>query len=326
MEDIEESSNTARHVASAAIQRGWVAIELRRFSAAEREARAALAASPQSVEARLLLIESLLLRERDDEARAVVEEALALEPSSPLVQHAACVIFRRCFELDRALDAANEYARLAPHDPTAHVLVAEVMFTAGNRRATIDAARRALALHPENPRALEQLGVALLDEDPKSAEAVFIQQLALAPNESAIFNNLGVALERQNRLWEAAKVFETAVRLDPTSETSRNNTRTTLRRWTAPTLGVGLSAAALAGSKGLLVVSTQSVGRSLARASTAQVVAVLAVIALAIAGVVIFAFARSALRVRRLAREDPALYKMFRDLERDESDRNDPRG
>lgn len=319
MEFDNQTTERAQRTLSA-IKRGWAAIELRRAAVAEREARAALALEPESVEARLLLIEALHLQKRSDEAVPVVEEALALAPDEPMVQQVACLIYCERFELDRALGAANAYARLDPDSATAHVLFAEVTYRGGTWQASVAYAERALAVDPDNIVALERLGLASLHIDPRQAEAAFLRQLALEPNQSTTLNNLGVSLERQGRLWEAAKLFASAVRLDPTNELARNNTRSTLKRWSSPAAALGLGGAALA-AKSFLPAVIPGIASGLSRQSPAVVAgivaALIAIIGAAVLGGWLIARARSARRLRELARSDPALHAMFLALERD---------
>jgi tetratricopeptide (TPR) repeat protein len=309
----------AQRLASLAIDRAWVAMELGRGAVAEREARAALAVCPQSAEARLVLIEALCGQQRYEEASAVVDEALALEPTWPEVQLLACLVFCQQRERERALAAANAYASLAPESAMAHVLFAEISSLDFDARATIEAAERALAIDPSNVRALELLGLALTDTEPRQAEQVFLRQLAIAPNDSMALNNLGVALERQQRYWEAAKLFESAVRLDPTNALARSNTRLTVHRWVGPGVGLGLGGVFMLGSKGALVVLVNAVIQLVAKAPLAALVAVALVLALIAGGILLYNRVRRALRLRRLAREDPCLYEMFRNLERDQA-------
>ncbi|MBL8685057.1 MAG: tetratricopeptide repeat protein [Myxococcales bacterium] len=316
MNELSDSANELDRRVTAAVERGWVALELGRAAIAEREARAALALSSQHVEARLLLADALLSQKRGDEAIVVVEEAFALAPDTSAVHLVACAVFCETFALDRAFAAAKAFAQLEPDSSMAHSLFAEVAHRGGDFRAAAEHARRALAIDPDDVRSLELFGLAQLDLDPRQAEAAFLRQLSIDPNASLALNNLGVALERQGRLWEAAKLFESAVRRDPTNELARNNTRLTLRRWSGPAAGLGLGAA-IAGSKGLVAAAVPGLAKAFSEASPKWLGVGLALVALVGLGVWGFVRGRRAFRLRKLEREDPALYRMFVMLERD---------
>ena len=86
----------------------------------------------------------------------------------------------------------------------------------GHIDAAIDHARRALAIQPDNPVALQALGNALcgakrFDE----AIAVYHQGLAAQPKSAGICNNLGNALRAAGKPEEAAEAYRRAVGLRP---------------------------------------------------------------------------------------------------------------
>ncbi len=308
-EDDGQTSDQQR--AALALKRGWVAVELQRFSAAEREARAALALTPNSVYARLLLIEVLYRQSRFDELNRVLEEALALAPDWHEVQHAACVVWCAQFELDRASEAADAYARLAPDTASAHSLRAEIALRSGDAASAIEHAERALAVDPSLAEPRDLIARATLERDPRRAEAVLLERLADDPTNVDALINLGVALDRQGRAWEAAQVFKNAVRLHPTNERARANTRVAVERWATPEGSVRV--AGIAVTTAMVVGGATLVGRDGPFGAALLLLALLAIFA-GLVGPRL----RRAQHLRRLEREDPALYAMFRNIERDE--------
>jgi tetratricopeptide (TPR) repeat protein len=308
-QDDDQASDQQR--AALALKRGWVAVELQRYSAAEREARAALALTPNSAYARLLLIEVLYRQSRFEELNPVLEEALALAPDWHEVQHAACVVWCAQTELDRAIEAADAYARLAPDTAAAHALRAEIALRSGDARSAIAHAERALAIDPSLPEPRDVIARATLDDDPRRTEAVLLERLADDPTNVHALINLGVALDRQGRAWDAAQVFKNAVRLDPSNELARANTRAAVESWATPAAGVG--AAVLLSAKGIVATGAVVVANDSKLGAALAVLVMLAVLA-ALVGPRI----RRSYHLRRLAREDPALYAMFRNIERDE--------
>jgi tetratricopeptide (TPR) repeat protein len=86
----------------------------------------------------------------------------------------------------------------------------------GHIDAVIDHARRALALQPDNPVALQTLGNALYDAQRfDEAIGIYHQGLAVQPNSAGIYNNLGNALHAAGKLEEAAEAYRHAVTLRP---------------------------------------------------------------------------------------------------------------
>ena len=86
----------------------------------------------------------------------------------------------------------------------------------GHIDAAIDHARRALALQPDNPVALQALGNALYDAQRfDEAIGIYHQGLAAQPNSARIYNNLGNALHASGKLEEAAEAYRHAVTLHP---------------------------------------------------------------------------------------------------------------
>jgi tetratricopeptide (TPR) repeat protein len=86
----------------------------------------------------------------------------------------------------------------------------------GNFDAAIDHARRALAIQPDNPVALQALGNALYGAERfDEAIGIYHQGLAAQPNSAGIYNDLGNALRVSGKLEEAAEAYRHAVTLRP---------------------------------------------------------------------------------------------------------------
>jgi hypothetical protein len=120
------------------------------------------------------------------------------------------------------------------------------------RREERQAAERAVAAHPGEPRPLARLGDAWLEEDRAAAERHYRASLALDPLQPPVLNNLGVALLGQRRAAEAALAFKAAVRLAPTDSLAKLNlfraNVAVLRRspWTWATASLSVPIVALA--------------------------------------------------------------------------------
>ena len=86
----------------------------------------------------------------------------------------------------------------------------------GHIDAAIDRARRALAIQPDNPVALQALGIALYKAE-RFDEAIdaYHQGLAAQPKSAGIYNNLGNALRAAGKPEEAAEAYRRAVAMRP---------------------------------------------------------------------------------------------------------------
>ena len=91
-------------------------------------------------------------------------------------------------------------------------------------------ARRALALDPDQPAALSNLGVALYEQkDYEGSLRAYDDALALAPDFADAHSNRGNALRALQRLAEAEAAYRSALALDPRFAPAWNNLGTTLR-------------------------------------------------------------------------------------------------
>src|SRR5262249_47530777 len=151
------------------------------------------------------------------------QEILARRPDHPDALHLLGLIahqgndHRRAAELmARAIElrpAAGYYANLA-----------EVWRALGRLDAAIECGRAALALRPDHPEALPDLGLALLEAgDAAGAVAHFRRALALRPDLAAAHNALADALRRRGDDDAAIEHFRYAIRCDPDSAEAHSN-------------------------------------------------------------------------------------------------------
>jgi tetratricopeptide (TPR) repeat protein len=90
--------------------------------------------------------------------------------------------------------------------------------------AAIPAWQKAVSLDPEDPRAHNNLGIALAGSGKVTdAVAEYKKSLALNGNSSQTENNLGSALAQQGQLDEAQQHFENALRINPDNASAEVN-------------------------------------------------------------------------------------------------------
>lgn len=122
-------------------------------------------------------------------------------------------------------EAPEAHAALTPSETLARLYALAVSQQgAGQPEAAIESYRRCLALSPNSPEILNNLGAAL-DQAGRVAEAVecFERALALDPSYVRPLINLGKALRRQGRTSEAKAALEQALTLSPDNPLALTN-------------------------------------------------------------------------------------------------------
>jgi Flp pilus assembly protein TadD len=132
--------------------RADAALELGRYEIAERESRAALAASPRDLDATLFLSRALLGQGRHQEA----------------------------------IDAAQEAVSVAPADGYAHYLLGFALQVSGRPREAIAPLREAVRLQPRASRYHARLAIALADAGAKDDAIQVIEAIAAVSTEDSL--------------------------------------------------------------------------------------------------------------------------------------------
>ena len=124
----------------------------------------------------------------------------------------------------KALEIARRAELQKPGDPYALEALAEAQLACGKTTEAGDVASRLIQLIPEAAPAYDLRGrVDLKRRRFVDAEAFFRHAITLDPGNASLLNNLGVALREQNRKQEARVAFEAAWRANPTSPKARKN-------------------------------------------------------------------------------------------------------
>jgi Flp pilus assembly protein TadD len=104
------------------------------------------------------------------------------------------------------------------------------LFQQGKSKEAVVALEKALAVDPKHWKAHNNLALAAIDiGELEVAEAHYRDSLAIKP-QPAIYNDLGVVLERVGLPGEAAEAYRKAVKLDPKSASAHYNLGTSLAR------------------------------------------------------------------------------------------------
>ena len=179
----------------------------------------AAAANPQSVPARLALI-NFHLRSKDNKAAyAAAQSAMAALPGDPRILDAAGVAQEAAGEINQAIDTYNRLAGLQPQSPQPLLRVAALHARQKDTNKAIDALRRAQKLAP-NARdlvpALVQVYMAADRVDDALKEAKALQKGD--PKFAGGYALEGDILAAKRKYAEAEKAYREALRLEPKAE------------------------------------------------------------------------------------------------------------
>ncbi|MBI4625480.1 MAG: tetratricopeptide repeat protein [Verrucomicrobia bacterium] len=134
------------------------------------------------------------------EAEAIYHEILARDPSCVGAMHGLGIIALQVGRYEVAANYVGRAAALAPHDSAIHFLLGEACRGLNHLDAAVASYRQAIALQPNHPDALNNLGSVLTTQGKvDDAIASFRQALALRPGSAEVHNNLGNALVAQGR-------------------------------------------------------------------------------------------------------------------------------
>ena len=150
---------------------------------------------------------------------AVIDEmSKSWEAFSAALQHHQAGRLREADEIYGQL-TANE-----PSFPDAWHLRGVIASQTGRHEIAIQLIQRALELDPNNAQVHNNLGVALnFQQKWTEAAACFCRAAELAPDDAEIHENLGAVFKRQAKLTEAISSYRRALELEPERAVARHN-------------------------------------------------------------------------------------------------------
>jgi Flp pilus assembly protein TadD len=198
-EDLERARAINRGQASVLIELGKAYYKLGHFDKAAPVFREAVKATPGDTTSLHLLAESLV--------------NLGAEATSDSQKDAL---------YKEALRYAEEFQKAEPGNYEAHNLVGRSALGANDLAKAEQAFRKVLAQKPDYCYAMVNLGKTYIAESSwKEAEQVLREAATCAPRMPVVYESLGFALQKQDRLEEAVKTYEKAYEIKP-SESVRS--------------------------------------------------------------------------------------------------------
>ncbi|MEH6608904.1 MAG: hypothetical protein V7696_06015 [Halioglobus sp.] len=117
----------------------------------------------------------------------------------------------------RALNISGPHWRL-------HVQISEDFLDRGMPLEALEHGRKAIMLRSDSPLAFRQMGnIYMKMNNLKTAESYYLRAINLGSSAAILYNNLGVALGRQNKTKDAVIAFNIALGIQPNLYTAKIN-------------------------------------------------------------------------------------------------------
>ncbi|MFK7770338.1 MAG: tetratricopeptide repeat protein [Mariniblastus sp.] len=223
------------------VNRAEAASDARRYDVAQDMAMQAISTDPDNPDGYASLGRACLGQNKVSEAEEHFRKALSMDPESHWYLAGLSVCLRLQKKHKEALQHANELTRLFPVMSHSHETRGDALHANGKNEQAVEAYKVAIQHDPENDGALLGIGNALLDlKKPNEAESYIRRALEFNPNSAICLNNLGVCLENQGDLKNAALAYKSAVLVDPSLKIAKANTASAVDRYLAVGGGVSL--------------------------------------------------------------------------------------
>lgn len=160
-----------------------------------------------------------------------LEEAVRVTPKDPRLHYLLGLKYESQGKDREAGRAYQKAVRLNPRYTPALLRLGALKSRQGDQEGAVQALTKARRLDPQNQEARDLLGavyarqgVALLRQGkPADAARVLKKAAAHNPKDDAALNNLGVALAAQGDLGQASQAFQLAIRANPANDNAHFN-------------------------------------------------------------------------------------------------------
>jgi len=167
---------------------------------------------------------AILLQKNEDytAAHEVYRRVLEAAPDHPRALHYAGLLAHQQQRNDEALALIERSLALQPNEADWHSNRGIVLQSAAKLGEAIDAYRHAIAIDPGHANAHNNLGVLLRARgEPQQAEAAYRTALRLDPAHVDAWTNLGILLNAMKRTEEAAACYSKVITLRPKHRDAR---------------------------------------------------------------------------------------------------------
>lgn len=205
------------------LARGQLLLEQSRFDEAEKEARLALADSPDHPGAHCILALCLAHTQRYAEATQEAQQAVRLSPDSWFCFYVLSVVYSARNRNGEAMQAIQEAIALAPDVSLLWAKRAALEFAQSQWLAALASAEMGLQHDAEDTQCANLRAMALVKLGRKDqAEGVIADALRREPDNPLTHANHGWTMLEQGRVREAKDHFREALRLNPNLDFARS--------------------------------------------------------------------------------------------------------
>jgi len=158
-----------------------------KYDAAAKDLRAILAANPKHISARLRLADIAARQGKDQEARKLLGETIAVSPSetTPRISLIRYLMTRR--DLKPALKAADDLVGMQPENADGVTLRGQIQLALGQKQAAVASFRRLVSLTPNAAQSQILLGDALFASgDRAGAQRALEDAVKITPDSAAV--------------------------------------------------------------------------------------------------------------------------------------------
>jgi len=186
------------------------------FDGAETVCKDILRLFPNNSDALYTLAVVLSHKEQDQEAKEVIEKAIATRPDHAESYWVLGLLLGKEFRYDDAVAAYQNAIELQPSFLPAHNNIGVTFQNLGRNEEAEQVFRKIIELQPNDAQAYNNLGI-ILTELSRFDEAsdAFRQAVKLKENYPEAYHNLGRALSLDGDLREAGKAYKKAFELNP---------------------------------------------------------------------------------------------------------------
>jgi len=186
--------------------------------------RALVKKDPTAVDAVVLLARALRLSGEAQEAKTLLDRAIASSPDDAQLHAERGLLARALDETDIAIDHYLRAVELSPRDAELHFNLGEALQKRGRVDPAIDEYRTALELNPELASAEVNLGKALAEKGQYAqAKEVLASLSQRAPAEPEAHYNLAVLLMREENVTAAIAEYQKTLAINSRHASAHNN-------------------------------------------------------------------------------------------------------
>ncbi|KWF83506.1 hypothetical protein WL93_21925 [Burkholderia diffusa] len=192
----------------AVLLRAEIALDIGEFEEALSQFEWLRDQHPEAPESYANLIPALAALERRDNATAVLQRALELDPKHPGALNNGVQFYLRTQQYDKALELAQRYIDAHGELASAHTMAGLVYHNLKAYDRAEASLKRALEIDPGNAEALFALGTVLERVDRLAESEQVLRSALTIRRDYRVLVNLAVTLNRQQQ-YEAARSFNT---------------------------------------------------------------------------------------------------------------------